>query len=221
MASYPPLLKHTILGALTDAVLIMRFFPKASFYYYFYYSQPLWTTLPSNSFNGSFPSHMHALITNQLNIQGGHSVDLWHSPCVSPSSLVLCLMNSSSLASPDSHLCLFNSGRPLGSPEFFSSCVEAWTFSPGSELGQLEEPEHSVHLFSISQGSLSFFFLAAPCAYGILVPQPGIEPRPSAMKAQSLNHWTIGDFPSLSFYAWCPLSSSFLLEMTVSLAVSH
>ena len=145
---------------------------------------------------------MHALITSQLNIQGGPSADLRESACVSPSSLVLCLINSSSLASADSHLCLSNSGRPLGSPEFFSSCVEAWTFSPGSKLGQLEELEHSVHLFSISQiHCLFFFFLAAPCVYGILVPQPGIEPRPSAMKAQSPNHWTTGDLPSLSFDA--------------------
>ena len=27
-------------------------------------------------------------------------------------------------------------------------------------------------------------------AYGILVPQPGIEPTPPALEAQSLNHWT-------------------------------
>ena len=149
------------------------------------------------------------------------TLDLWHSPCVSLSSLVLCLMNSSSLASPDSHLCFFSSGRPLGSAEFFSSCVETWTFSPGRQLGQLEELEHSIHLFSLSVHCLFFFFLAAQCACGILVPQPGIEPRPSAMKAQSPNHWTTGDFPSLSFDAWCPLSSSFPLEMTVSLAVTH
>ena len=36
------------------------------------------------------------------------------------------------------------------------------------------------------------FFLFWPCytAYGILVPQPGIEPIPLAMKARSPNHWT-------------------------------
>ena len=36
-------------------------------------------------------------------------------------------------------------------------------------------------------------------AYEILVPQPGIEPRPSAVKVQSLNHWTTREFPTLIF----------------------
>ena len=38
-----------------------------------------------------------------------------------------------------------------------------------------------------------------PChvAWGILVPRPGIEPVPSALEAQNLNHWTIKEIPSL------------------------
>ena len=32
-------------------------------------------------------------------------------------------------------------------------------------------------------------------ASGILVPQPGIEPRPSAVRAWSPNHWTTREFP--------------------------
>ena len=32
-------------------------------------------------------------------------------------------------------------------------------------------------------------------AWGILVPQPGIEPRPSAVKPRSPNHWTAREFP--------------------------
>ena len=40
-------------------------------------------------------------------------------------------------------------------------------------------------------------FLFWPCsvACGILVPRPGIEPGPSAVKAQSPNHWTAREFP--------------------------
>ena len=34
-----------------------------------------------------------------------------------------------------------------------------------------------------------------PIAYGILVPQPGIEPRPPALEVQGLNHWTSGEVP--------------------------
>ena len=32
-------------------------------------------------------------------------------------------------------------------------------------------------------------------AFGILVPRPGIEPTPSAVKALSPNHWTAREFP--------------------------
>ena len=31
--------------------------------------------------------------------------------------------------------------------------------------------------------------------YGILVPQPGIEPRPLAVTAQIPTHWTTREFP--------------------------
>ena len=43
-------------------------------------------------------------------------------------------------------------------------------------------------------------------ACGILAPQPGIEPRPSAVKVWSPNHWTARKFPSklllCLFYKW-------------------
>ena len=42
-------------------------------------------------------------------------------------------------------------------------------------------------------------------ACGILVLRPGIEPQPSAVKAQSPNHWTAREFP-LNFtilYIYC------------------
>ena len=35
-----------------------------------------------------------------------------------------------------------------------------------------------------------FFFWPRFVACGILVPRPGIEPAPPALKAQSLNRWT-------------------------------
>ena len=34
----------------------------------------------------------------------------------------------------------------------------------------------------------------------ILIPWPGIEPRPTAVKALSANHWTTRELPSLAFY---------------------
>ena len=42
----------------------------------------------------------------------------------------------------------------------------------------------------------SFFFFWSHCAAcGNLVPWPGIEPGPRAVKAQSPNHWTTREFP--------------------------
>ena len=35
---------------------------------------------------------------------------------------------------------------------------------------------------------------------GILVPQPGIEPMPLAVKAQNLNHRTTGEVPTVGIY---------------------
>ena len=37
-------------------------------------------------------------------------------------------------------------------------------------------------------------------AWGILVPQPGIEPVPPAVEAQSLNHWIAREFPMLLIF---------------------
>ena len=44
---------------------------------------------------------------------------------------------------------------------------------------------------------LSFFLLFWLChaACGILAPQPGTEPRPTAVKVKSPNHWTARKFP--------------------------
>ena len=39
------------------------------------------------------------------------------------------------------------------------------------------------------------FFGACLAACGILVPQPGIEPGPSAVAVWGLNHWTAREFP--------------------------
>ena len=41
---------------------------------------------------------------------------------------------------------------------------------------------------------LFFFFFAVPC--GILVPRPGIAPKPPALEARSLSHWTTKEIPA-------------------------
>ena len=46
---------------------------------------------------------------------------------------------------------------------------------------------------------LFFFLMFWPCsmACGMSVPQPGIEPLPSAVEAQSLNRWSTKEVASL------------------------
>ena len=58
----------------------------------------------------------------------------------------------------------------------------------------------SVFFFNLLKIFFFFFSLAAPgglWACGILVPQPGIEPGPSAVKVRSPNHWKPGNSPLL------------------------
>ena len=57
-----------------------------------------------------------------------------------------------------------------------------------------------IYLFLIYFILFSTFilFLAVPRACGILVPGPRIEPVPSAVEAQSPNHWTSREVPPLT-----------------------
>ena len=53
--------------------------------------------------------------------------------------------------------------------------------------------------FSSSLSPLSPLFLWLHCAvFQILVPYPGTEPGPSAVKTQNPNHWTTREFSQLS-----------------------
>ena len=45
---------------------------------------------------------------------------------------------------------------------------------------------------------------AALVAFRILAPQAGLEPVPSAVAAQSPNHWTAREFPARSHSGWAP-----------------
>ena len=44
--------------------------------------------------------------------------------------------------------------------------------------------------------------VAVPCSMRILVPQPGIDPVPPALEAQSLNHWTTGEVLEVVTSEW-------------------
>ena len=55
------------------------------------------------------------------------------------------------------------------------------------------------HTFSTSVRSFFVWFLATLVACRVLVPQPGIEPGPPAVEAQSLNPWTTREVPGKVF----------------------
>ena len=67
---------------------------------------------------------------------------------------------------------------------------------------------HCVKPDSRQPGFLFFFFFGC-MACGMLVPLPGMEPMPSAVKAQSPTHWTARGFPA-RFYE----SYIYILPMT-------
>ena len=51
----------------------------------------------------------------------------------------------------------------------------------------------------LAQYTINLFFKPCHIAFGILVPQPGIKPEPSAVKVQNPNHWTAREFPLTIF----------------------
>ena len=54
------------------------------------------------------------------------------------------------------------------------------------------------HCFAFFSFLFLFFWLHHE-ACRILVPQPGIEPVPPEVEAQSLNPWTMGEVPEMVF----------------------
>ena len=66
---------------------------------------------------------------------------------------------------------------------------------PFSQLCEFGGRITFVGFISLLLLSLFFFFWPCQLACGMLGPPPGIEPRPSAVKVQSFNHWTAREFP--------------------------
>ena len=57
-------------------------------------------------------------------------------------------------------------------------------------------------------------------AHGILIPQPGIEPMPPAVEAQSLNHWTARETSDhFRYFMWVELYSMTFCDWFISLSV--
>ena len=73
--------------------------------------------------------------------------------------------------------------------------VIPWQLGSGQNIG-VESEGMSQGLWADATSSSSSFFFSPRCAArGILVPWPGIEPGPSAVKVRSPNHWIAREFP--------------------------
>ena len=82
--------------------------------------------------------------------------------------------------------------------------ILAWQIPWAEEAGRLHSmgpqrvrhDQATEHTFSDNLHSLYLcMYWQCQAACGILVPQPGMEPRPMAVKAGSPNHWTAREFP--------------------------
>ena len=68
---------------------------------------------------------------------------------------------------------------------------------------ELEQNEHFIYVFIYFWKYLFFFFFClSHTAWGVLGPWPRIEPGPSAVRAQSPNHWNTREFNRMSSLAY-------------------
>ena len=86
-----------------------------------------------------------------------------------------------------------------------------WTTSVSWEALHLNR-----HIFLFCFLFVCFCFWPRCVSFGVLVPQPGIEPWPSAVKALSPNHWPAREFPVfkwiLALDFWLCESNKLLLQ---------
>ena len=75
-----------------------------------------------------------------------------------------------------------------------------WTVKMTEFLGKHRVQRGNFIFFFFFLNLFLYIFWLCHMAYGILVPQLGIEPKPLAVRAWSLNHWTTREFPSRSWF---------------------
>ena len=87
-------------------------------------------------------------------------------------------------------------------PKFSPECwISGLSISSVGPIWPSQMPDSDIFPVYYFWGLSFFLFLAVPpTACGILVPQPGIEPKPLAVEARSLNHWTTRREVSLSLF---------------------
>ena len=82
----------------------------------------------------------------------------------------------------------------------------------------MRQSEFHKLLFKIIYCDFYLFYLCfGRVACRILIPEPGLEPTPSAVKVQSLNHRTAKEFPGEDLKVW-KLEPNFLILSSGSAA---
>ena len=114
----------------------------------------------------------------------------------------------SALARPHAQLPHFPSLFTLSSqqtkPTFPSLTLTVLHHHSSIYFSSLFSPMYLGHPCS-SPSCYFFFFFLASC--GVLDPQPGIEPKPPALEAQNLSHWTTREVPSIALFLLLTLPS--------------
>ena len=88
------------------------------------------------------------------------------------------------------------------------SMSETWIQIPGVSLGKIL---NSLFFFELKYSWFTVLVSGVP--YQILVLQPGMELLPSAVKVQSLKHWTAMKVPSTTYFKiYCWISPIWLLK---------
>ena len=133
------------------------------------------------------------------------SLDI-HSPVQQPSANTGCPASVHATFLPSCAGCLFwaRPGQRAVAPERAGPgpqlcCNRKNSLSRGGSPQPCVATEHlkgqSIVSAKCTLGFFFFSFWPRSEACGILVPRPGIEPGPIALKAPSPNHWTAREFP--------------------------
>ena len=122
------------------------------------------------------------------------------------------------LATADGNLLIFQPFLKMHFKYAFSSykcswfsCISLFFFSPGLLLLLKKKKKKFIYLA----------VLGLSCSMGDLVLWPGIEPRPPALGARSLNHWGTREVPvsqilMLHFHYHSFISAYFLISIVIS-----
>ena len=87
---------------------------------------------------------------------------------------------------------------PLHLGDLASPGINVWPLLRDNDLQEQFRRVQRLYVCVFNDQQINHLFKNF-AAFGILVPQPGIEPVPSALGAQNLSHWTTREVPGRPF----------------------